>query len=203
MLIVVATKNPGKVREIGEALDAADVEWRTLDAFPPVADPEETGTTFLANAELKARAYVAHTGQPTLAEDSGLEVDALDGAPGVYSARYAGDACDDAANNATLLAHMATVPEGKRGAQYRSTFVLAFPDGRLTSATGTVRGTIAREGTGTHGFGYDPLFIPEGHTASFGVLDPSVKRAISHRAQALRALLPKLRHALQEVHPTP
>ena len=203
MIVVIATKNAGKVREIVATLDETGIQWRTLADFPPIREPDETGATFLANAELKARYYLAHTGEPTLAEDSGLEVDALGVRPGIHSARYAGTDSDDARNNTTLLRELADVPDGARQARYRSAFVLALPAGRLESSEGHVEGIIARACSGTHGFGYDPLFIPEGHADTFGVLDPSIKREISHRQRALRALLPKLRHALREVNATP
>ncbi len=203
MIVVIATGNPGKVREIIAALDDDGIAWKTLADFPDVAEPEETGTSFMENAALKARYYLTHTAEPTLAEDSGLEVDALGGQPGIYSARYAGEPSDDAANNAKLLRDLAQVPAPDRTARYHSAFALALPDGRVESATGQVEGTIAPRCTGTHGFGYDPLFVPEGYDQTFGVLDPGVKRAIGHRQRALRALLPKLRRALTELNPAP
>lgn len=201
MIVVIATKNPGKVREIVETLDATGIQWKTLADFPAAPEPEETGATFAENALLKARYYLAHTGAPVLAEDSGLEVDALGGRPGIYSARYAGEPSDDDANNAKLLEALAGVAPAERTARYRSAFALALPDGRVESAEGTVEGRIADAPAGTNGFGYDPLFIPEGHHRTFGRLGPGVKRAISHRQRALRALLPKLRAALAELHP--
>ena len=201
MIVVVATQNRGKVREIVHALDDADVQWRTLRDYPPVPEPEETGATFLENATLKAEYYARHTGELTLAEDSGLEVDGLGGAPGVHSARYAGELSDDAENNAKVLRELADSEDTARRGRFVSTFVLAHPDGRRESTRGEVAGTIAHACTGTHGFGYDAIFIPDGYSDTFGLLDADIKHRISHRARALERLIPLLRAAACTVSP--
>lgn len=196
MRVVLATGNPGKAGEITEAFGMEGIEWQMLKDFPDVPEPEETGETFEENAVLKARYYQAHAGALTLAEDSGLEVPALDGAPGVRSARYAGEPCDDDANNAHLLEVMAALPDDRRQARFVSVFALAFPGGRVETARGTVEGRIALACAGSHGFGYDAVFIPDGYDATFGVLDPAVKRGISHRMRSLKRIMPVLQEAL-------
>lgn len=184
--LVLATANPGKVREL-RALVAAwgAVEVRALADVGPVVLPPETGTTYGENAELKARAVAAATGLPALADDSGLEVDALDGAPGVRSARFAPD---DPSRVAGLLAALAGVEPGGRGARFRCVVVLAWPDGRLVSAEGSCEGWIATHARGSGGFGYDPVFVAAETGRTFAEATADEKRALSHRARAMHAL---------------
>lgn len=186
---VLATGNPGKVREIRERMQrefGADIS--TLDDFSPLDPPEEPFETFAENAIHKARYYARHLGKTVLAEDSGLEVDALGGSPGVYSARYAGEPCDNAKNNRKLLRELAQTADAARTARYVAVAALVGDDIELTFR-GTCEGRIARQEMGAHGFGYDPLFIPRGYSETFGVLDLSIKRSISHRMQALDQLV--------------
>lgn len=193
--IVVATGNAHKLVEIeailGEALPGTRfVAIRQLGDFD---DPEETGTTFVENALIKARAAVAETGLAAVADDSGLVVDALDGAPGVYSARYAGVHGDDVANNAKLLGNLADVPASERTARFMSVVALVYPDGRELTGTGACEGTIGFEGRGENGFGYDPLFLPDDTPGkTMAELAPEEKNAISHRFHALQDLSGKL-----------
>lgn len=192
--VVVASANHGKLAEIRSTLDFP--HWR----FKPAAEldeewpsPEEDGETFEDNARIKARAAFQRFGLAALADDSGLEVDALDGEPGVYSSRYAGPCADDAENNRRLLLALREFPEGKRAARFRCTVVFIASDGTETVATGTCEGRIGFEPRGEHGFGYDPLFEPDatpGHTMA--ELSLAEKNAISHRGAALRELRRKL-----------
>lgn len=188
--VVVATANRGKLEEIRAALASTGLEFVTaadLGAAP--LDVEETGETFEANARLKAHAYHDAFGLPALADDSGLEVDALGGAPGVYSSRYAGEPSDDAANNARLLAELAGVPAEQRTARFRCVLVYVDADGGEVVATGVCEGTIGFEPRGTGGFGYDPLFWPVAAPGrTMAELATDEKNAISHRGAALRAL---------------
>jgi XTP/dITP diphosphohydrolase len=191
--LIIATGNPGKLREFEELLAGLPFTLASLESVG-VSAPEETGTTFLSNALLKARHAAAATGAPAIADDSGLEVDALGGAPGVYSARYAGPGADDAANNAKLLRALAPIPPSERGARYRC--VLVFVEGpgdpAPLSAAGTWEGRIVDAPRGAGGFGYDPYFwLPElGMTAA--ELDPVEKSRLSHRGRAMRELRSKL-----------
>ena len=199
--LLLATRNPGKLRELRELLDAAglgpDLALETLDAHPEAPEIEETGETFEANARLKAAGSARAAGTWTLAEDSGLVVDALGGAPGVYSARYAGTHGDDRANNARLLRELAG--EARRSARYVCVVALANPEGEVVAtAGGTCEGEIAAAPRGEGGFGYDPLFLPALCPGrSMAELAPERKRAISHRGRALRAFLPRLRARLE------
>lgn len=199
--LILATKNSGKVREFKRMLAelARDIEvYSLLDFESP--DVEETGTTLEANAELKVRAITALTGKATLADDSGIFVDALGGAPGVFSARFAGDHGDDQANNEKLLRELhAREANGPidRSAAFRCVVALAFPSHHAKSGAvifqhGEMRGQIIDTPRGEHGFGYDPLFIPEGLNLTSAELDARQKDAISHRGKALRAMLPIL-----------
>ena len=156
-------------------------------------DPEETGTTFAENALIKARYYMEKTGLPALADDSGLAVDALDGAPGVYSARYAGTHGDDAANNAKLVAEMTAVAPQDRGAEYVCELALVYPDGTKRTARGICRGEIVLEPRGTGGFGYDPYFYLPEREKTMAELTLEEKNRISHRGEALRILSERLR----------
>jgi len=190
--ILIATKNRGKLREVQDILAGLPVEWATLDRFPDLPEAVEDADTFVGNAERKAMHYARLTGLWTLADDSGLEVDALRGAPGVYSARYAGRQGDGAANNAKLIAQLAGVPPEGRTARFRCAVALAGSAGILATASGAFEGLIVDDPRGSNGFGYDPhFFVPElGMTAA--QLPSEVKNRISHRAQALTAILPSL-----------
>jgi XTP/dITP diphosphohydrolase len=186
--LVLATDNPGKLRELVALLGD---RWEVLPQGQfGVRSAPETGTTFRANAELKARHAAAATGLPSIADDSGLEVDALGGAPGVDSANYAGPAAGDAANNAKLLAALAGVPAARRGARYRCVlvFVRSADDPHPLVAEGSWAGSIGEGPRGTGGFGYDPLFIDAVTGQTGAELDPAAKNAVSHRGQALRRL---------------
>jgi XTP/dITP diphosphohydrolase len=190
LTVVVATGNAGKLDEIRSALHTSG--WRFVsageldDAWPT---PEEDGDTFEANARIKARSAHERFGMAALADDSGLEVDALDGEPGVYSSRYAGPCADDAQNNERLLTALAGVPEAERTARFRCTMVLIAQDGTETVASGSCEGQIGFEQCGDAGFGYDPLFLPEATPGrSMAQLTLAEKNAISHRGAALRAL---------------
>lgn len=196
-LLVLGTRNRKKREEIVELLRDLPIEFGDLNDFPDVAEVEETGTTFEANARLKAEAVARATRSWTLAEDSGLVVPGLNGRPGVYSARYAGPACDDEANNTRLLAELAPLPADRRAAYYVCVAALSDPEGKTRAVNeGRCHGVIATERRGTNGFGYDPLFlIPEFHR-TFGELSARVKHALSHRARALARLRPELRRAM-------
>ena len=180
---VLATANPDKAREIQAILGDA-VVLRPRPAAVP--DVEETGETLLDNARLKARALAEATGLPAIADDTGLEVDALDGAPGVYSARYAGEGATYADNVAKLLAALDGV--SNRAARFTTVAVAAWPDGREVRAEGAVEGSIATAASGDGGFGYDPVFVPSGSHLTFAEMGPEDKDAISHRGRAFRAL---------------
>ena len=187
--LVVASGNRDKAAEVAKLL--ADTSWRirTLADYPPFEEPVEDGETFEENALLKARYYAAVVGVPCVADDSGLEVDALNGAPGVFSARYAGEDCSYADNNAKLLRELASYSEkASRQARFRCCAAYADPEGTAFVAEGAVEGHIAAQPRGANGFGYDPLFIPEGFEATFGELSPETKHAISHRARAFQQL---------------
>ena len=190
--LLIATGNRHKFDEIAAFLCGAPWQFKSLRDFPPFGAPSESGDSFEANALIKARAYGAHFGVACVADDSGLIVDALHGAPGIYSARYAGDGCTDAENNEKLLRELRDVPDEGRGARFVCCCVLARPGEAPHVERGVVEGRIARRVSGTNGFGYDPLFIPDGYDRSFGELGPEVKASISHRAAAfgkLRAYL--------------
>lgn len=193
----MATRNPGKVRELRGFLADLDIRVVGLDAFPGLPEVDEDGATFAENALKKARAAAAGTGLPALADDSGLEVDALGGRPGLYSARFAGPRASDDVNNAKLLAEMAGVPPGRRSGRYRAAVALVVPDGRGAVAWEAVRegvseGEILTAPRGEGGFGYDPLFLVSALGKTFAELSPEERRAVSHRFQALRALRPVL-----------
>lgn len=192
--VVVASGNHGKLAEIRSALHFAHWHFSAageLDAEWP--SPEETGETFEENARIKAVACRERFGLAALADDSGLEVDALEGAPGVYSARFAGPCATDAENNSRLLLALADVPEAQRAARFRSTIVLIAADGSEVVANGTCEGTIGYEPHGEHGFGYDPLFLPDATPGrTMAQLTLAEKNAISHRGNALAELRAKL-----------
>ncbi|MCX7700420.1 MAG: RdgB/HAM1 family non-canonical purine NTP pyrophosphatase [Gemmataceae bacterium] len=198
MLLVLATRNRKKREEIVAILSDLGLLFGDLSDWPNLPEVEETGTTFEENARLKAIAVARGTGHWALGEDSGLVVPALGGAPGVYSARYAGRQGDDEANNAKLLAELAKRPDADRSAYYVCTAALADPTGHVHVVTeGRCHGRILDAPRGSGGFGYDPLFlIPEYHR-TFAELSPRVKHALSHRARALERLRPWLRRLVQ------
>ncbi len=194
--VVVATGNPHKLREIGEILSPVlpGVEFVSVKELGDFPEPEEDGETFIENALIKARAAAMETGLPAVADDSGLDVDALDGEPGVRSARWAGVHGDDLANNEKLMARMARVPDAARTARFRSAVCLVTPEGEEVVAEGACEGTVGHEPRGTGGFGYDPLFWPlDTPGQTMAELTPEQKNAISHRFHALSALAEKLR----------
>jgi XTP/dITP diphosphohydrolase len=187
--IVLATRNAHKARELRGLLRVRGIRWRTLAEFPRGGRAaRETGRTFEANARAKALDAARATGCWALADDSGLEVDALAGSPGVRSARYAGPGADDAANNAKLLRALTGVPKRRRGAHYRCVLALAAPTGRVIVAHGTWQGRIAAAPAGRNGFGYDPLFLVPRLGRTVGQLPSRVKQRLSHRAAAARRL---------------
>ena len=191
MKLVLATKNAGKVIEFRRILDelgATELEVVGLDSFPEIGDIEETGTTFEENSLLKARTISKLTGLPALADDSGICVDALNGAPGLYSARYSGKG--DAANNQKLLEELISVPDSERTAYFICVAAYVRPDGFERVEEGRFYGKILHEVVGTGGFGYDPLFQPEGLNCSSAQLTAEEKDAISHRGKAMRAIAP-------------
>ena len=193
--IVVATGNAHKLVEIEAILSEAlpGTRFVALGQLGDFDDPEETGTTFAENALIKAHAAVAETGLAAVADDSGLVVDALDGAPGVYSARYAGVHGDDAANNAKLMRELADVPEAERTARFMSVVTLVRADGTELTGTGACEGHVGFEGRGEYGFGYDPFFLPNDTPGkTMAELTPEEKNAISHRFHALKDLCSKL-----------
>jgi XTP/dITP diphosphohydrolase len=184
--LVLATRNPAKLRELARIL-GEQVPLAGLDAFGGAPDVPETGATFEANALLKARAIAQYTGLPAVADDSGLCVDALNGMPGVLSARWAGGHGDDKANLDLVLAQVADVPDPRRGARF--VCAAALVDGaREVVVTGTVAGRLIRERRGSGGFGYDPIFLPDGFEETTAEMTPEAKDAISHRGRAFRAL---------------
>lgn len=193
--LVLATRNAHKVGELRAILGAADlaVDLVGADAYPEVPDVPETGTTFAENALLKAHALARATGLPAVADDSGLCVDVLGGAPGIFSARWAGrhgDADADTANLRLLLAQLAEIDHPHRGAHFACAAALALPDGTERVAEGRLHGTLRHEPAGSGGFGYDPILQPDGYDVTCGELTPEEKNAISHRGRAFRALAP-------------
>lgn len=228
--LLMATTNPGKIRELRQLLADEEIRilslkdlaelWKTeeLGGLPAVRGSqeeigieirhryealrglmEETGETFQENARIKAEGALRYTGLPCLADDSGLEVDCLDGAPGVYSARYAGEGGSEADCNRLLLLNMAGVPEERRTARYRAALALALPDGRLFEADGACEGRIGFAERGEGGFGYDPLFILTESGYTMAEISPEEKNRISHRGIALRRLEPELRQLFNHI----
>lgn len=201
MELLIGSQNPGKVREYRYLLEAAPVNVIGLiDKGLGEVDVEETGDTFQANAELKARIYAELSGLYALADDSGLCVDALDGRPGLYSARYGDPSLDDAGRRALLLSQMVGIPEGQRRARFVCVIAIADPiTGECLSVEGTCEGRIAfTEQDGPEGFGYDALFIPDGHNRTFAAFSKEEKNRISHRGDAARRLIPLLRQLVAE-----
>ena len=197
MKLLIATGNPHKVEAIQRILGDAPFELVTLSEFPDIEEPEETGTTFLANALLKSRYYCQATGLPALADDSGLEVDAMDGQPGVYSACFAGGDTPHSVKMAKVLELLADVPEEKRTARFRCVAAITFPDGKELHADGSMEGVIAPAPSGTGGFGYDPIvYLPElGQTVA--EISSAKKDQLSHRGKAFRALISQLLETTQ------
>ena len=195
--LVLASGNPGKLRELAAILADAGYDLHPQSEFG-VPEVAETGTTFVENAIIKARHAARHTGLPSLADDSGIEVDALDGAPGVYSARFAGPGADDAANNALLVEKLRDVPEDRRGARYRAVIVLLrhAADPSPLICEGSWEGVIRLEPAGSGGFGYDPHFYLPDLGCTSAELEPAEKNRRSHRGQALG----ELRRRLAELH---
>jgi len=187
--VVLATRNKGKIAELRALLAGLGPQVVGLAEFPDIGEIPETGTTFLENARIKARTVCQATGLVSLADDSGLCVDALDGAPGVYSARYSGEDATDAANNAKLLAALADVPEAKRTCRFVSVVVAVAPDGRELTAEGVWEGRVTTSPAGQGGFGYDPLFFDPTVGLTAAELSPEAKNARSHRGKALANLV--------------
>lgn len=188
--VVLATRNANKVSEIQRILAAAgaETELHPLTDFPGAPDVAETGLTFTENALLKARSAASVTGLPALADDSGLAVAAMNGMPGVFSARWCGRHGDDAANLAVLLGQLAEVPDDRLGAAFVCIAALVVPDGSEFVEEGRVEGRLVRQPRGTGGFGYDPIFVPGGETRTTAEMPPDEKNAISHRGRAFRAI---------------
>lgn len=196
--LILATRNAGKVGELRAILSDAGLPHELVgaDAYPEVPDVKETGVTFAENALLKAHALARATGYPAIADDSGLCVDVLNGAPGIFSARWAGAHGDDRANLELLLNQLGDIPDGHRGAHFFCAAALALPDGTERVVEGRLLGTLRRTPVGGGGFGYDPILQPEGETRTCAELTPAEKNAISHRGKAFRALIPALRELL-------
>jgi XTP/dITP diphosphohydrolase len=199
MRLLLATRNPGKLAELSRLLADAvpGVEVVGLGDVDEYPEAPESGTTFVETALLKAREAVRYTGLPAVADDSGITVDALNGMPGVLSARWSGRHGDDAANTALLLAQLGDVPAERRGAAFVCAAALVTPDGSERTVERAWRGRVIGEKRGTNGFGYDPVFVPEGLEVTSAELDPADKDARSHRGQAFRALVPVIAEELR------
>jgi|SRR5208283_779705 XTP/dITP diphosphohydrolase len=193
--IVLATRNKKKIEEIARITAGLPIAILSLDDFPNCPKVVEDKNTFEGNAVKKAVVVCQCTGKPALADDSGLEVEALNGGPGVYSSRYAGGTgpVSDARNNEKLLVELRDVPEGNRGARFACCIALAFPDGAVRTFFGFAPGRISREPKGINGFGYNPIFIPEGHTRTFAEMSGEEKDKFSHRGKALRKFIEFIR----------
>lgn len=188
--LLIATGNQGKIRELRDLLSNTKIELKSLEDFTDIEEVEETGATFAENAVLKARGYALQTGLPTLADDSGLEVGVLGGAPGVYSARYAGTNAVSGEKIAKLLGEIAETGSKNRAARFVCVIAVADGQGNIKfQAEGVCPGKIAFKTAGEHGFGYDPIFIPQGYGQTFGELDGQIKRKISHRALAFEKII--------------
>jgi XTP/dITP diphosphohydrolase len=198
--VFLASRNPKKLEELRRIMSESvqGIEVLGLEGVPRYDEPAETEPTFEGNALIKARAGLAATGLPSLADDSGLCVYALNGMPGVLSARWAGSAKDDRANNALLLEQLQDTPEHRRGAEFRCAVALCLPGGKEQVAFGEMRGRVIRELRGSGGFGYDVLFVPEGGTRTTAEIPEAEKDAISHRGRALRRIAPIVAAALHQ-----
>jgi XTP/dITP diphosphohydrolase len=196
--LILATRNANKVTELRAILAEVGMSLELVgtDAYPEVPDIKETGVTFAENALLKAHGLARATGLPAVADDSGLCVDVLGGAPGIFSARWAGRHGDDRANLELLLAQLADVPDAHRTAYFACAAALALPDGTERVVEGRLYGTLRHAPAGTGGFGYDPILQPEGETRTCAELSPEEKNAISHRGKAFRALAPVVHELL-------
>lgn len=190
--VVLATRNSGKIAELRRILSAYGVQLVGLDAVPEVGEIAETGATFAENAMLKAREVSRVSGLVAIADDSGLVVDALNGMPGVLSARWSGRHGDDQANLELVLAQLADVPDDRRGAAFVCAAAAAAPDGRDVVVEAEMTGTVLRAPRGSNGFGYDPIFVPDGESMTTAEMPPARKDSISHRGKAFRALAPRL-----------
>jgi len=190
--IVLATKNRHKLEELHRILEAAglDIELLGADAFPDLPDIAETESSFAGNALLKAREISRVTDLPAIADDSGLCVNALNGMPGIFSARWSGKHGDDTANLQLLLGQLTDVPDRRRGAAFHCAAAISLPDGTERVVEGTIEGVIIREPRGSGGFGYDPIFVPVGKQQTLAEIPAAEKDAISHRGRALEALAP-------------
>lgn len=195
MRVLIATMNEGKLREYERLLGSVPrLELQTMASLPEPVDVVEDRDTFRGNALKKATEIAAVARMPCLADDSGLEVDALGGRPGVYSARYAGEGATDSENNAKLIEELSSTADDERTARFQCAIVIVDESGReLALAEGACEGRIGREPKGAHGFGYDPLFVPDGYTQTMAELGPETKNEISHRAKAAAKLVPLLR----------
>lgn len=197
MKFIIATNNKKKLRELSVILGMLGVEAVSLAEAGVESDVEETGTTFEENSRLKAVAAMEKSGLPAIADDSGLEVDALGGEPGIYSARYGGDLCaDDKERYEYLLKNMENVPDGKRGARFVSVITCIFPDGREVVARGEIEGEILRAPVGEGGFGYDPIFFVPEENMTTAEMSAERKNEISHRARSLQIMSKKLKEIL-------
>ena len=190
--MILASKNAHKLVELRRILEQVglDIDLVGISEFPDLPDVDETGTSFAANALLKARAISAFTGLPAIADDSGICVDALNGMPGIYSARWAGTHGDDEANLNLLIAQLDHVPAKRRGAAFHCAAAIVTPEGDERVVEGTLDGVLITERRGTNGFGYDPIFMPLGHQVTTAEMSDAQKDAISHRGRALQALAP-------------
>ncbi|MFG3259106.1 RdgB/HAM1 family non-canonical purine NTP pyrophosphatase [Streptomyces sp. NPDC048172] len=197
--LILATRNAHKVVELKAILADAglDLDLVGADAYPEIPDVKETGVTFAENALLKAHALARATGLPAVADDSGLCVDVLGGAPGIFSARWAGTHGDDRANLDLLLAQLSDIDDAHRAAHFECAAALALPDGAERVVNGRLRGTLRHAPSGSGGFGYDPVLQPDGESRTCAELSPEEKNAISHRGKAFRALVPVVRELLE------
>ncbi|MGV9878326.1 RdgB/HAM1 family non-canonical purine NTP pyrophosphatase [Streptomyces sp. NPDC003006] len=196
--LILATRNNGKITELKAILADAGLTHELVgaDAYPEIPDVKETGVTFAENALLKAHALARATGLPAVADDSGLCVDVLGGAPGIFSARWSGRHGDDQANLALLLAQLSDIPPNHRAAHFACAAALALPDGTERVVEGRLRGVLRQAPSGSGGFGYDPILQPDGETRTCAELSPAEKNAISHRGEAFRGLVPVVRELL-------
>lgn len=195
--VVLATRNRKKVEEFARMFEGSDIAFRCLDDFPGVPEAIEDGSTFRQNAIIKAELTARQTGCPAIADDSGLEIEALGGAPGVYSARYAGKDASDRNNMKKVLKEMKNIHEGKRRtARFVCCMALALPDGRHKTFTGYAGGVIRKRPKGNRGFGYDPIFIPDGHERTFAEMTALEKDDLSHRGKAMKKLIRYLKRLL-------
>lgn len=191
--LLIATGNKGKIAEIGQLLDGQAFVVKGLSDFPAIVEVEETGNTFAENAILKARGYAMQSGLFSLAEDSGLEIEALNNGPGIFSARYGGENTNYREKIRLVLAELEKTGDQKRRARFVCAMALAGPDGKIIHISeGACHGTIASQPRGTGGFGYDPVFVPDGFSGTFGELAEGLKQQISHRKRAIDGIMPFL-----------